>query len=104
MHDDFEHCMIKMYSLDYLLNKLYTIFQINNLIQIFFLPIQGKFSVRGKGWCESTRNHSASSWVPKLRFATKNPNYQVNKIKFRKFKVNSNLFDLNRNNGTSNVY
>ena len=80
MHDDFEHCMIKMYSLDYLLNELYTIFQINDLIQILlFFPIQGKFSVRGKGWCESTRNHSASSWVLKLRFATKNPNYEVKK-------------------------
>ena len=104
MHDNFENCMIKMYILDNLLNKLCTIFQIDNLILFFFLPIQGKFSVRGKGWCESTRNHSASSWVLKLRFATKNPNYQVNKINVRKVKVNSNLFDLNRNNGIYNVY
>ena len=33
---------------------------------------------------------------------TKNPNYEVNKIKFRKVKVKSNLFDLNRNKGISN--
>lgn len=36
---------------------------------------QSKFTVRGKGWCESTRQ-AAASWVFKMRFSMAAPDYQ----------------------------
>lgn len=44
---------------------------------LHFSALQSKFTMRGKGWSESTRNQLASSWVLKLRFSTVAPNYQV---------------------------